>query len=444
MSRGLAACAWVVSAFLLSCTLEVQSPEADALWWPDGAATTDLLNNPKDVKQDSDTSFPSDLVNDEPNPPDGSDQSNPPDGSDEVHPDCGECPGTHPECVEGTCQCNEQSCPAGQFCDEGQCAECVVQTKCGTNCDNCDVVGGFCSTEVGGCAECDSKNLCGDFELCVAGICTQCEGMGYCGPECIQCTGAHPVCKNGQCVCNNSSCGDGKYCNGAECLPCGNSDPLHCGDACVECSQGKPYCVMGTCVECIHDNECGTALVCIDNQCVLKPCSGSEGCFGPNNSPPGAVCNTAKVIGRLDAMEQFTYSGNTEGTGDNDAVGDNPLWGACPDAGTDQFYKIYLKAGDELTVSADPSDSGVLIKYNLVLKLYKGDACYSTDASEPILCKNDSPGGGQPEAFGYPANEDGWVTIVVDGTSVIANSAASGEYTITVNLACSDDNCCCP
>ncbi len=438
MSRGLAACAWVVSAFLLSCTLEVQSPEADALWWPDGAAKTDAPDNPKDAKQDSDTSFPSDLV---------TDNSNPPDGADAVQPDlvtpCGECSGTQPECIEGVCQCNEQSCPAGQFCNEGHCAECVLQTKCGSNCDNCDVIGGFCSTEVGGCAECDSKNLCGEFELCKEGTCSPCEELGYCGPECIQCSGAHPVCKDGACMCNMFSCGDGNYCDGQGCLPCGDSDPQHCGDACVECSQGKPHCVMGTCVGCIQDNDCGTAFVCIENHCVLKPCTGSEGCFGPNNTSPGAVCSMAKVIGRLDAFEQFTYAGNTEGAGDNDAVGDSALWGACPDAGPDQFYKIYLKAGDELTVSADPSDSGVLTKYNLVLKLYKGDACDSTDAAGPILCKNDSPGG-QPEGFGYPASEDGWVTIVVDGTSLVAESAASGDYTITVNLACSDDNCCCP
>ena len=438
MRHRLAVCAWIASAFLLSCTLEVQTPEDDALWWPDGAVKTDLSIDPKDAGQDSETSLPSDLV---------TDQSNPTDAGDEIQPDlfipCGECPATKPECVGGVCQCNELSCPSGQFCNEGQCAACNIQIKCGSNCDNCNVLGGFCSAELGRCAECDSKNLCGDFEVCMEGTCSQCEGLGYCGPECIQCSGAHPVCKNGTCVCSNVSCGNGNYCDGEECLPCGNSDPQHCGNTCIECSPELPLCFEGGCVECAQDNDCETAYMCKENHCTLKPCTGSEGCSGGDNTSPGAVCALAKVIGRLDALEQFTYTANTDGAGNNDSGGDNPLWGACPDAGPDQFYRIYLKTGDELTVSADPSDSGVLEKYNLVLKLYKGVVCHSTNTAEPILCENESVGGA-PEGFGYLANEDGWVTIVVDGTSVFAESASAGDYTLTVDLACSDDNCCCP
>jgi len=198
---------------------------------------------------------------------------------DLVEPDlnpCG-CPPETPLCVDGVCQCNATSCPAGNYCKAGVCAACTVDSKCGPECKSCASEGGYCSVEGDRCVYCDSGHLCPQFFMCVEDECVSCEGLGLCGPNCLACDEKTPVCHEGKCICSISSCGAGYQCVNGSCLACSANDPNRCGPSCTVCGGTTPHCKGGVCTVCNTDNSCGP---------TCAPCGGAT----PICRPDGFGC----------------------------------------------------------------------------------------------------------------------------------------------------------
>jgi len=118
-------------------------------------------------------------------------------------PDCLECSEKMPDCVEGKCVCNDESCGIAHVCENGGCVECTANdpAHCGGECQVCT----------------------GDAPHCKAGGCTFCNTPQECGPACQQCGGETPLCKTdgtdcAQCL-GSEDCAQGFVCQQNACVP---------------------------------------------------------------------------------------------------------------------------------------------------------------------------------------------------------------------------------
>lgn len=130
---------------------------------------------------------------------------------------------------------------------------------------------------------------------------------------------------------------------------------------------------------------------------------------------------------------------DTTNAGNNDDL-DSPLFGGdsdCYDAKYDHFYKIYLFAGESMTVTVSPMDQ----LFDVMVKLYQGTECDS-NADSVIDCYNNA-GDTKPEQLSFTATVDGWITIVVDGRIAFDDDWDFGQYSIAVKLTCNQADCCC-
>jgi hypothetical protein len=188
-------------------------------------------------------------------------------------------------------------------------------------------------------------------------------------------------------------------------------------------------------VDCLSDADCPALEHCAGNACV--PDCTAQGC-ATDTGPDGLKCGTAKVIGRLAAAAGYQTTGDTTGDGNDD---DLPSFGGpdCWDAQVDDFFRIWLNAGDQITVVGDP----IPADYELSLKLYKGTSCKSAWQTDLIACEWNN-GDGKPETIVHAAVQAGWFTIVVDGASAFSDQYDWGPYSLAVSLSCVDAGCCCP
>ncbi len=387
---------------------------------------------------------------------------------------CGQCPASTPMCQNGACVCTGQSCPGGFYCKGGSCSACTDDIHCGPLCESCASMGMYCQYDGSKCVICDTNHPCPPGNKCIDGTCKSCEGLGLCGPECIQCLPATPLCVNGVCECSGQSCGDEALCEGGKCIPCTDNDPKHCGAGCLVCEAPNPHCDGGVCtfcnvddacgptcaacggatpfcppdgtgcVECLEDPDCAVGFKCKSFVCIAD-CK-AQGCQS-NLSPSGEKCSQAWVVGRLDAKKTFTKTGDTWSANDDDDL--NYFFGKseCWDASSDNFFRIYLMAGDQIAVTAAPAAAEW--DFDLMLKLYTGTECDDDsagifDANDKYLiqCWDDELDG-DPEGFSYTATAEGWYTVVVDGRLAGTEDLDYGEYSFSLTLTCSEDTCCC-
>ncbi len=186
------------------------------------------------------------------------------------------------------------------------------------------------------------------------------------------------------------------------------------------------------CVQCNDALDCATGEKCKNQTCV--PDCEAQGCAS-DLGPKGTECDTARIIGRLDALAGKLVKGDTTYSGNDD-----DLWSGgsvCYDAESDDFYRIWLKAGDTLDVTVTPLDSF----FDVMLKLYKGISC-AGDTTTLIGCFHKG-GDGKADAFSYKAVDEGWYTIVVDGRYAFEEDQDWGEYELLVKLTCPQTGCCC-
>ena len=116
-------------------------------------------------------------------------------------PNCLECGDQTPDCVEGQCLCNADSCGASQVCEGGVCVACTDTdpAHCGSDCLVCS----------------------GEQPHCKQGECFFCDEVAACGPSCAACSGETPWCHpdgTGCVVCvEDLHCGEGFHCDDFAC-----------------------------------------------------------------------------------------------------------------------------------------------------------------------------------------------------------------------------------
>lgn len=186
-------------------------------------------------------------------------------------------------------------------------------------------------------------------------------------------------------------------------------------------------------MECAADAHCAGGLSCQGGKCVL-PCAPS--CCAGDWTPNAKKCSTAIVVGRPAAAALATWSGDTTGDGNDDDVSSS-LGSSCWDAKYDNFYRIYLIAGESMTATLTPKASS----FDAMLKLYKGTGC-KAGGDELIACTH-SKGDGGVETFTWVATSTGWFTVVVDGRMAFEEDLDYGPYTLAIKLACIEPGCGC-
>lgn len=370
------------------------------------------------------------------------------------------CPPNLPVMVDGVCVCTESSCGQGFWCNDGKCNVCSDDDPdhCGAACLKCGGSAPKCVMGKCGCLEsedCPKGKWCNENKICV-----NCIDDKHCGPDCVPCLPPTPKCAAGEkCVeCfGNEDCKSGTWCDGQLCQPCTDDDPLHCGKDCLtcipyhECVDGackpcdtpekcgwfckpcpieKKYCEPTTheCVECFSNQDCPTNSHC-ENYACKKDCE-AQGCI-TDLKPDGLKCSTAKVIGRKDAYLGFSVTGDTTNADDNDNS-------SCWDAYNDNFYRIYLLAGESIDVAVTPK----YYDFDTSLKIYMGTKC-AKGGDKPLACA-DKQGNGKTEKIeGFIAGMDGWYSVVVDGEMAFPEENDYGPYVLNILLKCKQADCCC-
>lgn len=199
-----------------------------------------------------------------------------PDGAAACAPPGGKCNPNRPgKCCsgkcspKGTCLCTKASqCPRPPACKKAVCTgtgKCTTQNKpAGAGCDDGDPCTVDDTCDGNGVCEPGTPMQCNGGKQCVNGNCEcptgqgDCEGTGICGPlgsdpnYCGSCTNkckTDQICRNGQCVCDGTRCGDGcqcspgKVCQNGECVCDGTS----CRNGCV-CENPEDRCLNGVCL----------------------------------------------------------------------------------------------------------------------------------------------------------------------------------------------------
>ncbi len=354
--------------------------------------------------------------------------------ADPLHcgPACTACPADRPSCEGGDCRCTPTSC-GGLYCIDGDCRGCDTDDACGPACSPCPAGTPHCAS--GLCVECRGPLDCAAGNWCDGGTCRPCspDDPQHCGASCTACGGTTPGCRDGACVCQEGSCGTGMRCVSGGCQAC--DVPEACGPACVPCGTGAPFCVSGACRECRTMADCPSTSVCSPaGACV--DCTGTLGC-ADDRTPSAKTCATAKVLGRTPTAAGVVVTGNTTDQGNDDNL--PSLFGPdCWDGQVDQMYRVYVRAGDRLDVTATPLETD----YQMSLKLYRGTACDEQWETDLVACQWKG-GDAKPQAASYTATEAGWITIVVDGASAFTEEADWGAYRLDAKLACTDAACCC-
>lgn len=338
--------------------------------------------------------------------------------------------------ADAGCQ-GDEDCPPGYWCDEHACSACDTSDHCGVGCVPC---GPGLQCWLGKCVECVASADCGPARWCDGGTCVPCsdDDPKHCGVDCEPCLGERPACVAGECVCTEVSCGSGRRCVEGECRACDTAEA--CGPQCVACETPTPHCqsASGGCVACLDMSHCGEDEACLGGVCV-NVCAPVKGCT-TDEGPDGKKCSTAKVIGRAAAQAGYVHHGDTTGDKNNDDLS-FPIFqdkSECWDANEDNFFRLYLLAGERLDITLNPKDP----VFDSMLKVYRGTACNA--GGDPYQCFNNGSDGKPDQVVGWIAPGDGWITIVVDGRMAFAEDGDWGPYSLEVRLTCLRPDCCCP
>lgn len=331
----------------------------------------------------------------------------------------------------------DDDCPVGQWCDAPKCRPCDIAAHCGPECLEC---GAGLQCWAGECVECVAGADCGPGRWCDAGTCVPCaeDDPAHCGADCEPCLGERPACAAGACVCTETSCGIGRRCRDGTCEACDKAEA--CGPECRSCEAPTPHCLSASagCVQCLDASHCGADETCLGAVCV-SVCATVQGCAS-DEGPDGKTCGTGKVIGRTAALVGYVHNGDTTNDKNNDDLS-FPIFQdkvECWDANEDNFFRLYVLAGDRLDATLTPKDP----MFDSMMKIYRGITCKA--GGDPYECFN-SGSDGKPDVIqGWTAPADGWITLVVDGRSAFDEEGDWGPYSLQVTLTCLRPDCCCP
>jgi hypothetical protein len=211
------------------------------------------------------------------------------------------------------------TCPEGDFCLEGQCANCRDDEMCG---DNEICVGNLCQFGCRADDQCRRGSICVN-DACVGG-CRDDDGCGV-----------NTICEADRCVrgCrDDAGCSAGSICEEGVCeRGCRDDATCAAGTICEEgaCERGcrvdatcpvGNICEEGACEQgCRVDETCGVGFVCALGQCEVAVANGT--CEMPNRIGDGL------------------HGGNTDGAENNHA-------GSCGGAGAPEAVFVYIPEAD--------------------------------------------------------------------------------------------------
>ncbi len=146
--------------------------------------------------------------------------------------------------------------------------------------------------------ECGTPDECGDFYTCISNSCVFCDENDSCGAKCDPCDrlDGQPECvlnvpgdahRGTRCVCSETSCPAGEYCNPIEgvCAPCVVDEA--CGPVCDSCGGETPMCRGDNADEAVC--VCSGAVETEDDSCFFgQDERGDAGIVGH-----GRYCNDA-------------------------------------------------------------------------------------------------------------------------------------------------------
>jgi len=276
----------------------------------------------------------------------------------------------------------------GRPCVDGYCCDAL----CGSACDSCAITGreGLCTIATG--IACDDADGCTYGETCGSG--------GACGGGArIACDAMDTACRDFSCN-GTSSCGSAPRAVGT---PCDDGNGATTADACRAdgaCAGTSAGCTMPV-------DACAT---------------------GTQNRDR---CAGARVMGRTEASSTTGYrvTGTT-------CTASNRFDDCSWDAGYDHAYRIWMRSGE--TFSATLSRINTCYSgWSATLKLYESTGCSDVTCSGDRWCRDFV----NSSAQNYTAVRDGWIVLVVDGSTAFDDE---GQYTLTVRLTgCAAPGCGC-
>ena len=254
---------------------------------------------------------------------------------------------------------------------------------------------------------------------------------------------------------------DAGMCAGGTSASCDDSNPCTYGDACsagvcagtaLACDSMDTQCRDYTCdgdPTCASSPRTGAA--CDDGNALTAgdTCDASGTCVGASvcTLPPTACadgaesrigCGTSgtRVIGRRTAAGAVgaLINGNTC-TAASAFNGSDCAY----DGGPDHAYRIWLRAGETLTVDLRRQSDcdGGAATWDATLKLFESTGCGDVTCGADLWCHDHVGSGSYP----YTATHDGWIVLVVDG---VAGVGDEGAYRLQARLTgCAAPGCEC-
>jgi len=186
----------------------------------------------------------------------------------------------------------------------------------------------------------------------------------------------------------------------------------------------------------------GNALTNVDRCSSAGVCVGSVVCAVPTDACSDGTqnrdnCAGARVVGRRAAATTAGYTAAGSTCAPASDRFDDCSW----DAGFDQTYRIWARAGETVTVNLTRGAGCSSSSWRATLKLYQGGDCGTVTCTrgqdrwcEEFVTTRD---------YAYVAPRDGWIVVVVDGST--SDSTDRGAYTVRVRLTgCREATCECP
>ena len=147
----------------------------------------------------------------------------------------------------GCIKCDDVAhfCQEGEACVDGECVNCDGLGFCGPQCIQCGEKSPDC---VEGVCVCNQES-CGVDHICQDGICVQCTPTDplHCGGDCLVCGGESPHCLDGACT----FCDTDEQC-GPTCQHCGETQCAPDASGCVECLEDGHCAALFVCDEAFH------------------------------------------------------------------------------------------------------------------------------------------------------------------------------------------------
>lgn len=360
----------------------------------------------------------------------------------------------------GTACDDRAACTAGDVCDGAGTCRGAAPASCAPGAGNeccvggCDPMSG-CRTTAGLCADQCSANHLRTMRACQG--CGAAGAVGTCGGggDFVCDATAHTLCQSFACGGTTFFCtNDGGTWQWRSAVRCDD------GNACTHTDACAAGACTGTAVTCTSDvcttRACnGTAtctatphpgVACDDGNAMTNRdvCSAAGACVGtvvctlPTDSCANGTqnrdrCTGARVVGRRVAASAAGYS-----ISDSTCSANNRLDDCSWDAGADHAYRIWARAGETISASVTTGTACIGGSWSATLKLYQGADCGTVSCSRDVWCRDHIGTGAQT----YVAPRDGWIVLIVDGSTAFDDD---GAYTFRVRLTgCAEATCECP